>query len=357
MLTRNTLPSCRGPEYDGGTINAAALRPMLRQLELCGKDGRVFLEECGLSMAAVESEARVPFVQVAGLWLRAARYTNDPLIALHASMHALDMAGLPAASSCVDSLEQTCGYFRSLSPKTFCYVKGSPGSTAVIVERCSGYPAFNEEQRHAMAFMVAVLYAPLRQRDVHRRNLVQVFFPGEEPEDSGAYREFFGCDVVFGEQNAGFSVFWGDPGIDSAQSSGSSGGHPPARPSYMAEEQIGNVLERLIATSLSDGSVSLEHLARKLAMSPRTLQRRLKEEGTTHRVLVERVRCERAHELLGTTEVPIAEIAKHLGFGDTVAFHKAFRRWTGLTPGRYRGLVALSARPLGNAPASSAFLR
>lgn len=81
---------------------------------------------------------------------------------------------------------------------------------------------------------------------------------------------------------------------------------------------------------------SLEDVARQLALSPRSLRRRLEEEGISFRDLVEAERKQVALQLLEGTEMKIDEIALQLGYGDTASFTRAFRRWFGRAPGEYR---------------------
>ena len=81
---------------------------------------------------------------------------------------------------------------------------------------------------------------------------------------------------------------------------------------------------------------SLEEVAQQLAMAPRSLRRRLEEEGTSFRDLVEAERKQAALQLLEGTEMKIDEMALQLGYGDTASFARAFRRWFGCAPGEYR---------------------
>jgi AraC-like DNA-binding protein len=62
------------------------------------------------------------------------------------------------------------------------------------------------------------------------------------------------------------------------------------------------------------------------------LNRRLKAEGTTFQKLLDEVRFEAACQLLDTGRIPITEIAVSLGYAETSAFSRAFRRWSGTTP-------------------------
>lgn len=81
---------------------------------------------------------------------------------------------------------------------------------------------------------------------------------------------------------------------------------------------------------------SIEDVARQLAMAPRSLRRRLEEEGSSFRQLVEAERRQLAARLLEGSEMKIDEMALQLGYGDTASFTRAFRRWFEQSPGEYR---------------------
>ncbi|WPP01525.1 AraC family transcriptional regulator [Pseudomonas sp. HR96] len=83
----------------------------------------------------------------------------------------------------------------------------------------------------------------------------------------------------------------------------------------------------------------IETLARQLHMSASTLRRRLGEEGQAWQGLKDSVRKELATGWLADAALPVAEIAARLGFADSRAFYKAFRKWTGASPGHYRSLM------------------
>jgi AraC-like DNA-binding protein len=96
-----------------------------------------------------------------------------------------------------------------------------------------------------------------------------------------------------------------------------------------------NVVER-VAEVLSDGPPGITDIAADLAMSPRTLQRRLADAGCTFQDLVEKARHELSTNLLADTHYSLAEVAFLTGFSEQSAFSRAFKRWSGMTPGSYR---------------------
>lgn len=85
----------------------------------------------------------------------------------------------------------------------------------------------------------------------------------------------------------------------------------------------------------------LESVASKLKMTPRTLQRRLKAEGTSYRAVIEDFRRHVATQTL-SPPATASELAKALGFGDVRAFHRAFKRWTGTSRGEFLSRVLRS---------------
>ncbi len=84
-------------------------------------------------------------------------------------------------------------------------------------------------------------------------------------------------------------------------------------------------------------AMSLEAVAANFNMSPRSLQRRLKEEGVTFFQIVEEVRQKLAIHYLQSEKFKVKDVAYTLGYNEPSAFLKAFKRWTGTTPLKYRG--------------------
>ncbi len=98
------------------------------------------------------------------------------------------------------------------------------------------------------------------------------------------------------------------------------------------------LVERLrrMAVRDSSGIRSFEELAAAVHMSPRTLRRRLAEEGCSYATLLEEERRAKALTLLESPEHSIKEVAERLGYSNVANFMRAFRRWTGRTPAAYR---------------------
>lgn len=97
-------------------------------------------------------------------------------------------------------------------------------------------------------------------------------------------------------------------------------------------EHIGNFL---LANAYL-GVPSLETVAANLSTSPRSLQRKLREEGVTYQQVADAVRKSLALHYLNASRQPVKEIAYILGYNELSAFARAFKRWTGTTPVSYR---------------------
>lgn len=95
-------------------------------------------------------------------------------------------------------------------------------------------------------------------------------------------------------------------------------------------------IRQVIGDSMREGDPKLEDVARKVTMSTRTLQRRLKEQGVDFKGLVDDTRRRCSLNYLADSVHTPAEIAYLLGYSEVSAFNRAFKRWTGTTPSTYR---------------------
>jgi len=101
----------------------------------------------------------------------------------------------------------------------------------------------------------------------------------------------------------------------------------------------------VLVEALPAGQGGMEHVARRLAVSTRTLQRRLSGEGTTFKAVVDRTRESLARHYLRRTRLTATEIAFLLGFDEPTSFFRAFQRWTGTTPESLRHRLQRDALP------------
>lgn len=108
---------------------------------------------------------------------------------------------------------------------------------------------------------------------------------------------------------------------------------------YLARHQQENILAQVQAAlveQLPRGEPDQAQIARQLHLSPRSLQRRLAEQNSSYRQLLDRTRRELADAYLQDPKYSLVEITYLLGYGDSSNFTRACRRWFGCTPSQYR---------------------
>jgi len=173
-----------------------------------------------------------------------------------------------------------------------------------------------------------------------------VYLKHEAPSDKGGHEAYFQCPVHFGSDKDALLVSrqtlltpnkLGDASIVQFFDT-----HLEAEVGKLEDTAS---LERLVldrvSRALSGGVPALSEVARELGMSGRTLQRRLSEEGRSFQSLVDESRRRLALRLLRQRDpVSLTEVTFMTGFSDQSAFTRAFRRWTGQTPGAFRAASA-----------------
>jgi AraC-like DNA-binding protein len=107
-----------------------------------------------------------------------------------------------------------------------------------------------------------------------------------------------------------------------------------------AGNDLHTAVRRTIAELMAQGPPNLTHVARALSMTPRTLERRLREHGLAFREVVSEMRRALALEYLADGDRILAEIAFLLGYSEVSAFNRAFKRWTGSSPSQYRASLS-----------------
>ncbi|MBT8450382.1 MAG: AraC family transcriptional regulator [Deltaproteobacteria bacterium] len=169
----------------------------------------------------------------------------------------------------------------------------------------------------------------------------RVNFAHPRPAHADALCKFIPCTLRFGSRSVGFEfpTAWLDLPIRGAD---------PQLGQLLAEQaaawlstheptpRLADRVRLWLARNLRDSDAVASRLARDMKLSERTLRRKLSEEGTSIRELVAKARQARASELLGSTSAPLDAIAFELGFSSVGAFCRAFKRWTGCSPARYR---------------------
>lgn len=195
---------------------------------------------------------------------------------------------------------------------------------------------------HAMGEWVGANFV-LLSRQLTGLDLVplQMGFQHPNPEDLSAYHRLFRCPLAF-EQPVNemrldaaliqHPLTQADPGLSSILDR-----HAEELLARLPQsESLLDSVNRLISQELRGGDPSLTAIAQQLGYAPRTLQRKLEEAGTSYHTLLDEMRRELSIYYLREAQIAISEVAFLLGFSETSAFHRAFRRWMGVSPGEFR---------------------
>ena len=105
---------------------------------------------------------------------------------------------------------------------------------------------------------------------------------------------------------------------------------------YRDQASLTERIRRLLRRYLDAEMPSLEQVSDMLATTPQTLRRRLHREGQGYQMIKDALRRDVAVEFLTQSDLPLLEVAARVGFSEASTFHRAFKTWTGLTPGAYR---------------------
>jgi AraC-like DNA-binding protein len=167
-----------------------------------------------------------------------------------------------------------------------------------------------------------------------------------EPANRAPWDELFGVPVTFGATENAIRV---DTSVANKLLTSSSkelfDQHYETLALTMADLDRPEIVGRArqaIQQLLPSGGVTEAKVAGLVEMTPRTLHRRLSEEGLTFRTLLQNVRMALARRYLGDEQYEVTEIAFMLGYADTSAFSRAFRSWFGTSPSAYRTASAVT---------------
>jgi AraC-like DNA-binding protein len=174
---------------------------------------------------------------------------------------------------------------------------------------------------------------------------LEVWFTHDKPADIGAYRRFFRTPLRFNAMHNAlvFHTTWLARKIDHSD--------PMIYQHFQqhildmrrySNQDFSEKAYQALLSLLGSQRCSLDDLARHFTIHPRTLNRRLKESGTSFRELYSEARHQTANQLLRDTRTSIESIAVLLGYSDGTAFNRAFSKWEGVSPGKWRRQMQLA---------------
>jgi AraC-like DNA-binding protein len=293
-------------------------------------------------------QARVSITQVIACYRNAMRPSRDREFAhraglrFHLSTYGLYGFAMLSSPDFRDTLRFAVRYHRLATPISEIST-GEAGNRAWWDFVPLAHPLIDVD---LYRFMVELHFGTLTT--LHRDFMGSSFSPSEvqvaygPPADAADYPAMFGCPVLFGQPRNLFpfdSAWLGRP---------AELGNRVIFPEIVAlcdtllseldcREGVGGKVRRaLLARSCC--SASFEGIVGDLSLSSRTLRRRLREENTSFRTLLDELRAEMAIKYLRETDLSMDEIAATLGFSEPATFRHAFRRWTKAAPSRFREL-------------------
>lgn len=189
---------------------------------------------------------------------------------------------------------------------------------------------------------LASLFSFMRQRFPESCRLVSVSFTGSAPKDLHAFETFFNCPVFFNAKHP--SISFDGQKVHKANSTGFTGDFQVMRHQQLqaftdvlkASDPFLQRLQFAILTAIPEGKASLPSIAKEMSCASRTLQRKLGQYGLSFQQLLDGVREQLAKRYLAKTSLSLAEIPLLLGFSDQSAFSRAFKHWSGMSPGEFR---------------------
>ncbi|MDG9927483.1 MULTISPECIES: AraC family transcriptional regulator [unclassified Pseudomonas] len=282
-------------------------------------------------------EARIPLARQEALWEAFCVAAHDPLIGLRLGsalqVGHLDMVGalLMSCETLGEALEALLEYYP---------IVGEGGEFGLVEEgdqlRLVYLPHYQVRREERVEAVLASLVHMARWITGERIQPLELHFAHPPRAAEARYIELLGCPLCFGADDNALVFDRADLGMPLIQAN-----------ALMREHLRGladSLLERLGNQSLAARVQQLlrqqprwgkERIAEQLELSGRHLNRKLADEGTSFKLLRDQVLHQMAEQRL--RESPrVAEVAEGLGFSDESAFAKAFRRWSGITPGQFR---------------------
>jgi AraC-like DNA-binding protein len=296
-----------------------------------------------------QTRPRVSFGAAAAVWRHVIRVCHDPALGIHAAEHSLatDPTLIDYLLRTSETLAEGLAGKAKFAPieDELCHCEWSEDAdTYKFVFR--GSAEFYLPQ--VAEFVAARLVGAVRQLSARGQNPVAVRFQHAAPSAVATHRKFFRSVVEFGAPSIEIVYRAAELRLPSATSD-------PALNRLLleyAEQKLSDVsrprgpaerVRELVTQHWQHEQHRIPtrtEVARTLRVTPRTLSRWLEADGKTYSDVIDEFRAMAAARQLQRPEASLGRLAEMLGFKDQSAFTRAFRRWTGMTPGQYRRLHA-----------------
>ena len=327
------------------TIQARAVEKLGNAVVARGVKAETLYESVNLDTSVLnDPDSRIPFAQIVALYEKAAELTGDDEFGLHlgesVALSAFDIVGYCALNSpTLGAAFTRVARYHSIWTDGALFTVESAGETSAVVYRYVDTSIL--DHRHDSEMTLATVTTLCRSIATPDFTPATVEFQHAAPADISEHQRLFDCPVRFNApQNRLFfpTSFLSMP-IARADASLCAvldrhaeellAKHPP-------RDSLIDQLRNVMAAEFRGGEPSLERIADHLGLTPRSLQRKLQELGTSYNDVLDQMRRQLAMRYLREPQMAICEVAYLLGFSESSSFHRAFKRWTGLTPKEFR---------------------
>jgi len=296
-----------------------------------------------------DPDRRVSESTAEAVWRLAAAITKDDAIGVHLAewlpRGGLDLIeyAVRSSSSLGSGLERFARYGCLVSDRVAARTEANDRGLQLIIGDVGSSALHPARAEFALALALKLA------RDVTGVPIVplQVAFSHHRPDDDSGHRRFFRVPVRFAAGANTMIVSAIDvarplPEADAALSAIVRRRLDQVLPGAVlpTSASLSARVRRMLVEDLGQTTLTADSVAKALAMSRRTLTRRLGEESTSFRAILDDVRAELSRALLQDRSLSIADVAFFLQYSEPAAFHRSFRRWTGETPQHYRSVKA-----------------
>lgn len=315
-------------------------------LKSYGVDYRKLFREVGMDPAHLSDQnARFDFLSVTRLWDLALEKSQDPCFGLvvvnhwhPTSLHALGFSWM-ASPSLKEAFERLQRYIRIVNNAIAIDITSENSNTRVAFSSTAGsYRASYASMDAGLAVLVHMCRLNYgRELDPVK---IQTMRPEPSPTCMDRLDAFFRAPIEFAAaenalyfKSAVLEKHLPASNIDLARANDKL---IDEYLSHLDGASIGIRTKAKVTELLPSGAVSEEKIATLLNLSVRSMQRKLKEEGTSFKELLNQTRQELAEQYIENSRLSINEITYLLGFSDPANFSRAFKRWHGVSPSQYR---------------------
>ncbi len=292
-----------------------------------------------------DRQSRIPVARYAALYRLINERLDDEGFALFSrplrrgSFEFLCRAVLSAATL-EEALERIARFLQVLQDNLDVELESSGDAAVIVISQEQALPVGPAGRVFAFEWLLRMIHGLAAWLVAHPLPLDEVCFPYPPPLHAADYELVFAPRYTFDAPRleARFPGEWLALPVrrDEAALRDFLAGAPASITTLYRRDRALSLRVREHLRAALPEHLPLPAIARRLLLSPRTLHRRLEDEGTSFRAIKDGLRRELATEWLTTTDRPLGRIGADLGFADAAAFYRAFAGWTGSGPRDYR---------------------